>query len=685
MFDANHDMCLLDFVNDVNVRSKSKSDKQSQQHNIWKPIGKVFIEAGYKWKPIGRLFTIVGNSCPITRITPTKVVQLMETTSNLVETPKPEIKVYSRRPKQRKIIGSSKKSKIVESKIANNSEPNHSWGSNAMDVPSSSSLVNDRFRIDQIAKIMGYDDYQLGNVNISRVYFVEGLGHNLFSVGQFCDIDLEVAFWKKTFFIQNLDGVDLLSGSKLSKDEDLDAIIKCIKNIQVRLNATIHNVRTYNGTKFVNQTLRAFYENFGITRQTSVARTPQQNGIVESQNRTLVEAARTMLIFSKALLFLWAEVINTACYTQNRSLFRLRYNKTPYELMHDKKPDLSFLHVFGSLYYPTNDSEDLGKLKSKADIRIFVGPGLQPMTPTTSSLGLVPNPVPQQPFNPPMRNDWDRLFQPMFDEYFNPPSSAVSLVLVDVALRAVEIAATPSLTTIDQDAPSSKPIPNVLFDDPCHEPLHDVSTSQELSSNVQSSHSLLELIGKWTKDHLLANVISNPSRPVSTRKQLETDAMWCYFDAFLTSVEPKNFKQTMLESSWIAAMQEEIHEFERIKVWELVPCPDKVMLVKLKWIFKVKTDEFGGVLKKKARLVTQGFRTMTTTAAQQVALDNALVPLEKRVKIDKCNMRIDLAKTHKEHTYQVVLDALALTVTPRLGGNTRRNIMDIITTQLCQQ
>ncbi|GJR68014.1 hypothetical protein Tco_0014079 [Tanacetum coccineum] len=95
-------------------------------------------------------------------------------------------------------------------------------------------------------------------------------------------------------------------------------------------------------------------------------------------------------------------------------------------------------------------------------------------------------------------------------------------------------------------------------------------------------------------------MIGDPSRSISIRKQLETDAMWCYFDAFLTSVEPKNFKQAMTEASWIDAMQEEIHEFERLEVWELVPCPDNVFLIKLKWIYKVKTDESGGVLKNKA-------------------------------------------------------------------------------------
>ncbi|GKD74370.1 retrovirus-related pol polyprotein from transposon TNT 1-94, partial [Tanacetum coccineum] len=303
----------------------------------------------------------------------------------------------------------------LDPRIAKNSEPNHSWGSNATDVPSSSSLVNDklsrlfsgtvRFGNDQIAKIIGYGDYQLGNVNISRVYCVEGLEHNLFSVGQFCDLDLEVAFQKNTFFIQNLDSVDLLSGSRDTnlytislddmlkiypiskdilargipklkfkkdhlcsacalgkskksshqpkaedtnqeklyllhmdlcgpvrvesisgkkyilvivvdylrftwvkflrlKDEAPNAIIKCIKNIQVSLNATVLNVRTDNGTEFVNQTLREFYKDVGISHQTFVARTSQQNGGVKRRSRTLVEVARTMLIFLKAPLFL---------------------------------------------------------------------------------------------------------------------------------------------------------------------------------------------------------------------------------------------------------------------------------------------------------------------------------------------------------------------------------------------
>ncbi|GKC74883.1 retrovirus-related pol polyprotein from transposon TNT 1-94, partial [Tanacetum coccineum] len=98
-----------------------------------------------------------------------------------------------------------------------------------------------------------------------------------------------------------------------------------------------------------------------------------RNDVVERQNRTLVEAVRTMLIFSKAPMYLWTEAVTTACYTQNRSLIHTRHNKTLYELVHDKKPDLTFISVFGALCYPTNDSEDLGKLQPTTDIGIFVG------------------------------------------------------------------------------------------------------------------------------------------------------------------------------------------------------------------------------------------------------------------------------------------------------------------------
>nr|GFB84324.1 putative ribonuclease H-like domain-containing protein [Tanacetum cinerariifolium] len=207
-----------------------------------------------------------------------------------------------------------------------------------------------KFGNDHVAKIMGYGDYQIGNVIISR------LGRDWLEV--FRSLNL-----KRITFVQHVQWARALGKHINLKDETPYFIIKFLKMIQVRLKVRlkvpVRRVRTDNGTEFVNQTLRDYYEEVGISHETSVARSSQQNGVVERRNRTLIEAARTMLIYAQAPLFLWAEAVATACFTQNRSIIRLRHGKTPYELLHNKLHDLSFFHVFGALCYPTNDSENL--------------------------------------------------------------------------------------------------------------------------------------------------------------------------------------------------------------------------------------------------------------------------------------------------------------------------------------
>nr|GFB57018.1 retrovirus-related Pol polyprotein from transposon TNT 1-94 [Tanacetum cinerariifolium] len=158
-----------------------------------------------------------------------------------------------------------------------------------------------------------------------------------------------------------------------SKDEASEVIISFIKKTQVNLQLQVQRVRTDNDTEFKNKTLAKFFDEFGITQQFSAARTPQQNGVVERRNRTLVKAARTMLTFANLPSFLWAEAIATAYFTQNHLIIHKRFDKTPYELINNRKPNIKFFCVFGCRCYLFNDYEDVGKLEVKGDIGVFVG------------------------------------------------------------------------------------------------------------------------------------------------------------------------------------------------------------------------------------------------------------------------------------------------------------------------
>ncbi|GJW51946.1 retrovirus-related pol polyprotein from transposon TNT 1-94 [Tanacetum coccineum] len=248
---------------------------------------------------------------------------------------------------------------------------------------------------------------------------------------------------------------------------------------------------------------------------------------------------------------------------------------------------------------------DFDELTAMASEHSSSGPALHEMTPATISSGLMPNPPPSTPFVPPSRTDWDILFQPLFDELFNPPLS-VDFLAPEVIAPIDEVVApepavstsTPSSTTVDQDAPSpsnsqtTPETPPPVIPNDVEEDNHDievthmgndpyfgiqileVSSDQSSSSNiihtiVPPDHQVSEHNRKWTKDHPLENII----------------------------VEPKTYKDYLTQSCWIESMQEELNEFERLGVWELVPRPHKVMVITLKWIYKVKLDELGEAIR----------------------------------------------------------------------------------------
>nr|GFB53795.1 hypothetical protein [Tanacetum cinerariifolium] len=156
-------------------------------------------------------------------------------------------------------------------------------------------------------------------------------------------------------------------------DETPEVLINFLRLVQRGLQAQVRIVRTDKGMEFLNQTLHAYFAVEGIRHQTSVARTPEQNGVVKRRNHTLVEAARTMLSAAKVPLFFWAEAIATACFTRNRSLVIPRHEKTPYHIINNQKPSVKFFHIFGSLCYIVRDGENLDKMKEKGNECIFVG------------------------------------------------------------------------------------------------------------------------------------------------------------------------------------------------------------------------------------------------------------------------------------------------------------------------
>nr|GFC03203.1 hypothetical protein [Tanacetum cinerariifolium] len=301
-----------------------------------------------------------------------------------------------------------------------------------------------------------------------------------------------------------------------------------------------------------NQTLRDYYEEVGISHETSVARSPQQNEVVERHNRTLIEAARTMLIYTQALLFLWAEAVATRLWQPyvihridplfvfDMEKLRMSFCTTPYELLHSKLPDLSFFYVFGALCYPTNDSENLGKLQPKADIGIFIG-----YAPTKKAFRI---------YNRRTRRivetihvDFDELTAMASEHRSSGPAlnemtsgtitpGAIAPIAEVIPLGTADSIGSPSSTTVDQDAPSTSNSPtptetqfSVIPQDVANDnldmqvahmgndplfgvPILEVTSAQSTTpaspqAIVQTNHPMPHHNSKWTKDHPLNNII----------------------------------------------------------------------------------------------------------------------------------------------------------------------------------
>nr|GFB05014.1 retrovirus-related Pol polyprotein from transposon TNT 1-94 [Tanacetum cinerariifolium] len=282
-----------------------------------------------------------------------------------------------------------------------------------------------RFGNNDFAVIAGYRDVVIGSMTIKKFYCLPKMKFEKDHLCSACEqgkIHREYHKSKMDFasnkplYLLHMD----LCGPMRVQNEASEVIISFIKKTQVNLQLQVQHVQTVNGTEFKNKTLAKFFDEVGITQQFSAARTPQQNGVVERRNRTLVEAARTMLTFANLPSFLWAKAIATACFTQNCSIIHKHFDKTPYELINKRKPNIKFFRVFGCRCFLLNDYEDVGKLKAKGDIRVFVRyskdlePGLSKLNKTGKSSNLSVSQVSEA-----SRKDLEDLFHNFYDEYFD--------------------------------------------------------------------------------------------------------------------------------------------------------------------------------------------------------------------------------------------------------------------------
>nr|GEY72856.1 hypothetical protein [Tanacetum cinerariifolium] len=546
-----------------------------------------------------------------------------------------------------------------------------------------------KFGNDQIAPIPGYEDLVKGAVTIKRVYYVEGLNHNLFSVGQFCDADLEVAFRKSTCYIRDLKENDLLTGSRgidlysitlqdttspnpiclmakatssqawlwhrhlshlnfdtinlLSKNDIVVGLPKLkfvkdhlcssyelgkAKRKSFQSKTTLSSKRrlqllhmdlcgpmriaSINGKKYVlvivddfsryawthflrskdetpevlidflRLTLHAYFTSEGILHQTSVARTPEQNDVVERRTRTLVEAARTMLSTAKA------EAITTTCFTQNCSLVIPRHEKTPYHIIIDRKPSVKFFHIFGSLCYIIRDGENLDKMKEKGDACIFIGYYTQSKAykvfnkrtrvivetihvnfdelPQMASDHVSSDPVPQfmsKSFAVTTADSPNQRQQQHTTSLNNQTTPEPTCLF---PTQAPTVASPENINQAEMIVENAQ-VENDEFINIFYTPVQDRGETSSRHVDLSNMHTFYQHHPSehfWTKDHSLEQVIRNPSQLVRTRRQLESDGEMCMFALTVIRTEPNNIKEAMTDSAWIELMQEELHQFDRL-------------------------------------------------------------------------------------------------------------------------
>ncbi|CAH9101308.1 unnamed protein product [Cuscuta epithymum] len=421
-----------------------------------------------------------------------------------------------------------------------------------------------------------------------------------------------------------------------------------IRTMQNYLQQNVKIIRTDNGTEFKNEELTEFYEVQGITQQFSAAKTPQQNGFVERRNRILLEAARTMLIQSKLPHFMWADAINTACFTQNRTVIHKRFDKMPYEIVFKRLPNIAFFRVFGCKCYIMNDRDARGKLDPKENEGIFIGYSTNSKAyrvylkdrrtvmesinvsfyemadlasehfhtePLTSANNETPSSSGVGGQGGVTRSDEHVILDSLFEHFYSQPhasptTNATTYQIPLLPAPNAEETNTPTQNDDEHTENEAEHEPTTpVNDQPEEAATQETPEAQPEQEYSDPDHPIITPLPlqherKWTRAHPPELIIGDPSQGVRTRT---TSINECLFSCFLSQKEPSKMTEALADPDWVIAMQEEMKQFERLKVWTLVPRPYKKTIIGTKWVFKNKKDEQGVIVRNKARLVAKGY------------------------------------------------------------------------------
>ena len=408
-----------------------------------------------------------------------------------------------------------------------------------------------------------------------------------------------------------------------TKDCAFNEFEKLITLLENKLGTRLVGIRSDHGGEFQKDFV-TYCEERGITHEFSAPRTPQQNGVVERKNRSLQETARTLLQESKLPRSFWAEAVNTACYVLNRVVIRPLLEKTPYELLRKKKPSIGYFKIFGCKCFVLKTNGHDGKFDARSYEAIFLGYSLTSRAYRIYNLSKhvveeTINVVFQEPNNDLPRDE---------DEFVGEDGEPLSVTEERQQAANITAAVQPEKQqtgTSSQQAEVGSPDDDVIAkmarmtlegsitegssQNPIYKPVNHEDERYSPPKRMRLNH---EEIGthslprstRTVKDHPPTQVIGDITDGITTRRG---KANFCAYAAFLAQEEPKNIKEALEDENWIMAMQEELNQFERCDVWELVKPPKDVSIIGTKWIFKNKVDEFGTITRNKARLVAQGY------------------------------------------------------------------------------